>query len=117
MHVFHLSTCDTCKRILNELGIDKSSPNVQDIKTTPVAPEQFDKMAALIDSPINLLNKRARKLKALNLTDDDFTMDKVKELVTSEYTFLKRPVFLFDNTIFTGNSKKTIAELKAFLSE
>lgn len=117
MHVFYLSTCDTCKRILNELGIEKTNSNVQDIKTNPVTNDQFDKMAQLIDSPIDLINKRARKLKALNLSDQDFTLKKVKELVTTEYTFLKRPVFLFENRIFTGNSKKTIEALKTFLSE
>jgi len=32
-----------------------------------------------------------------------------------EYTFLKRPVFIYNNEIFIGNAKKTIESLKTKL--
>ena len=33
----------------------------------------------------------------------------IKKLILDEYTFLKRPVFLFENEIYIGNSKKIVA--------
>ena len=115
MKVYYLSTCDTCKRIMKDVGVDNMEQ--QDIKTSPVTSSQFDEMMKLVDSPEDLLNKRARKLKDLNLTSADFTESKIKDLITTEYTFLKRPVFIDKKTIFTGNSKKTIDALKQYLSE
>jgi arsenate reductase len=35
-----------------------------------------------------------------------------KQHLLTEYTFLKRPVFIVGNEIFIGNSKKVIEELK-----
>mgnify|MGYP000671450822 CR=1 FL=1 len=47
-------------------------------------------------------------LKSKSLSETDF-----RQLILDEYTFLKRPVFIVDNEIFIGNSKKVIEELKA----
>jgi len=33
------------------------------------------------------------------------------------YTFLKRPVLVYEEHIFVGNAAKTVAEAKAFLDE
>ena len=35
-----------------------------------------------------------------------------RQFILDEYTFLKRPVFIIDDEIFIGNSKKVIEELK-----
>ena len=39
-----------------------------------------------------------------------------KDLLLSHYTFLKRPVFVIEETIFVGNAKKTVEALKEYLS-
>ena len=49
-------------------------------------------------------------LKDKLLTDHDF-----KNFILEEDTFLKRPVFIIDNQIFIGNSKKIVEEIKAVL--
>ena len=41
------------------------------------------------------------------ITENDY-----RQLILEEYTFLKRPVFLVENDIFIGNSKKEIDRLK-----
>jgi arsenate reductase len=33
------------------------------------------------------------------------------------YTFLKRPIVVFDDHIFIGNGTQTVADAKAFLNE
>jgi arsenate reductase len=35
-----------------------------------------------------------------------------RQLILDDYTFLKRPVFIVDDEIFVGNSKKVIEDLK-----
>jgi arsenate reductase-like glutaredoxin family protein len=53
---------------------------------------------------------RALGLDKLKLTEDDF-----KKYILEEYTFLKRPVIIVNDTIFIGNSKSTVAAAKAEL--
>jgi arsenate reductase len=36
----------------------------------------------------------------------------IRELILSEYTFLKRPVIIKNNQIFVGNLKKTVEDAK-----
>jgi arsenate reductase len=66
---YYLKTCDTCKRILNE--VNTNGFDIQEIKTNPVTENQLQEMYAL-----------------------------------------KRPVFIVDDLIFVGNSKKNIDALK-----
>jgi len=40
-----------------------------------------------------------------------------KALLLEHYTFLKRPVLLYDDQLFVGNSASTLAAAKAFLDE
>ncbi|WP_439128037.1 arsenate reductase family protein [Polaribacter sp.] len=108
--VYFLKTCDTCRRILKE--VNTTGFKEQEIKTNPINKEQLEEMYQLSKSYEVLFNKRARlyaskDLKNKNLTEDDF-----KNYLLEEYTFLKRPVFIVDDEIFIGNSKKVIAALK-----
>ncbi len=109
---YYLSTCDTCKRILKELNL---SPDwkLQDIKTEKITLEQLEEMRNLTDSYESLLNKRARKLSEYK--GQELSEEKLKSMILEEYTFLKRPVFLYNNEIFVGNAKKTIESLKTKL--
>jgi arsenate reductase len=48
----------------------------------------------------------------MGLKNEVITEDDYRQLILEEYTFLKRPVFLVENGIFIGNSKKEIDRLK-----
>ncbi|GGF62318.1 arsenate reductase family protein [Wenyingzhuangia marina] len=109
--IYHLKTCDTCKRILNQLNL--TGFEVQEIKSNPVNAEQLQKMYALTNSYEELFNKRARLYKEQGLKDKNLTEEDYKNYILSEYTFLKRPVAIIDNEIFVGNSKKTVEALIA----
>ena len=109
--IYYLSTCDTCKRILNDLK-PLDDFKLQDIKTESITPSQLREMKALANNYESLFSKRARlyKEKGLglkNLTEDDF-----EKLILEHYTFLKRPVILFNGKIFVGNSKKVVEAAK-----
>lgn len=108
-----LSTCNTCKRILSE--IDSSTVEVQDIKKDALTLEEVEQLAVLSGSYESLINRRATKYKEQGLKDKNLTEEEYKDLLMSHYTFLKRPVFVLEETIFVGNAKKTVEALKSYL--
>ncbi len=109
---YYLSTCDTCKRIFKELNLSDDW-KLQDIKTEKITLEQLEEMRSKTDSYESLLNKRARKLSEYK--GQELSEEKLKFMILEEYTFLKRPVFIFDDEIFIGNAKKTVESLKTKL--
>ncbi|MDV7137848.1 ArsC/Spx/MgsR family protein [Maribacter sp. TH_r10] len=109
--VYYLSTCDTCKRILKELD-PLDGFQLQDIKTEPITIPQLEEMKSLSGSYESLFSKRARLYKERGLAQKDLTEDDYKNLILEHYTFLKRPVILFNDNIFVGNSKKVVEAAK-----
>jgi len=105
--IYYLSTCDTCKRIMNQWRLD--GVQLQDIKNEPITETQIDEMAALAGSTEALFSKRARKYKELGLKDKTLNDSDIRALILEEYTFLKRPVLIHDGAIFIGNSPKVVA--------
>jgi len=80
----------------------------QEIKNDPITAEQLSEMKALSGSYVSLFSKRARLYRELNLKNITLTEADYKSYLLKHYTFLKRPVFVCDNKIFIGNSKKNI---------
>jgi len=109
--IYHLSTCDTCKRILKELQ-PLDGFVLQDIKTENITASQLSEMYKLSGSYEALFSKRARLYKEKGLASKELSEADCKELILEHYTFLKRPVIIVNDSIFIGNSKKTIAAAK-----
>lgn len=109
--VYYLSTCDTCKRILKELD-PLDGFQLQDIKTEPITIPQLEEMKSFSGSYESLFSKRARLYKERGLAQKNLTEDDYKNLILEHYTFLKRPVILFNDNIFVGNSKKVVEAAK-----
>jgi len=95
---------------MKELGVDQTFDK-QDIKTEKITPEQLEQMKELAGSYESLFSRVARKYKSLGLKEKALTEEDYKKYILEEYTFLKRPVFIIDNEIFIGNSKKNIQAL------
>lgn len=108
--VYFLQTCDTCRRILKEINLDGFEKH--EIKANPLTVFQLEEMYSYTSSYETLFNKRAKKYKVMGLKNKVITEDDYRQLILEEYTFLKRPVFLVENDIFIGNSKKEIDRLK-----
>lgn len=109
--LYHLSTCDTCKRIITELNLP-TDVILQDIKTEAITSSQLEEMRVLSGSYEALFSKRARLYKEKNLKDVSLSEDDYKAYILEHYTFLKRPVLIYNDQIFIGNSKKTITLAK-----
>lgn len=102
--IFYLSTCSTCKEIL------KSIKNLEqfeliDIKTQNISEEELEVLYSKTKSYEALFSKRSRQFSAVKDSiqkDEDY-----KELILSHYSFLKRPVIIYKDQLFIGNSKET----------
>lgn len=112
MHkIYFLSSCSTCQRILKEIQPGKEV-EMQDIKTAKITPQQLDEMAKMAGSYEKLFSRVAMKYKSMGLKEKNLEEKDYRNLILDEYTFLKRPVILFNNKIFIGNSPSNIQELK-----
>lgn len=112
--LYYLSTCDTCKRIIKELNLPLDIV-LQDIKSNPITIVQLEQMYKLSESYEALFSKRARLYKEKDLKNASLTEDDYKKYLLEHYTFLKRPVLLFDDQVFIGNSKATINLAKDYI--
>lgn len=90
---------------------------LQDIKTDKITEAQLDEMKSLAGSYEALFSRTAMKYRALGLNDQNLSEADYRHYILEEYTFLKRPVFIIDSTIFIGNSKKNIASLASALHQ
>ena len=111
---YHLAKCGTCQRILNE--VNWKGP-LQDIRTEKISEEQLDQMAKMSGSYESLFSKRALKYKSMGLKDKSLGEADYRQLILEEDTLLKRPVFIVNDRIFVGNSKKAIEALSSAINE
>ncbi|MBL6663533.1 MAG: hypothetical protein ISP71_05445 [Flavobacteriales bacterium] len=111
---YYLAQCSTCQRILNEVNWKWQ---LQEIRTEKISAEQLDNMAKMSGSYESLFSRRAMKYKSMGLKDKALSESDYRQLILEEDTFLKRPVFIVNDKIFVGNSKKTIEALSSALNE
>lgn len=104
--IYHLKTCDTCRRILKEM--DTSGYILQEIKTEPITVKQLEELFALTKSYEVLFNRMAKKYKEMDLKSQQLTENDYRQLILDEYTFLKRPVIVNGNEVYVGNTKKRV---------
>jgi len=110
--VFHLNTCDTCRKILAQF--DLSDWEKREIRKEPITEEELTEMYDKTKSYEALFSKKSTQIKLRELDVKSLTEKDFKELLLDHYTFLKRPVFMTDNEIFVGNDKKNVEALKEF---
>lgn len=88
---------------------------LQDIKTQPITAAQLEALKKLAGSYDALFSRRAIKYKELGLKNKALTEKEMRDYIVSEYSFLKRPVVIINDTIFIGNEKKNVEALFNFL--
>ncbi|NND88446.1 MAG: hypothetical protein HKM28_04270 [Flavobacteriaceae bacterium] len=109
--VYYLSSCDTCKRILEEIDLPQAFIK-QDIKLQGITEDELEELRNMTESYEALFSKRARLYKERDLKNEGLLEEDYKNLLLEHYTFLKRPVIVNNDEIFIGNSKKTAEAAK-----
>jgi arsenate reductase (glutaredoxin) len=107
--VYFLKTCSTCSKILAQLNL--SDFELIEIKSQGISQKQIEEMYGLSKSYESLFSRKSLKYRAMGLHEKEITENEYKSLIMSEYTFLKRPVFIIENEIFIGNTKEVVAKL------
>lgn len=103
-------------RIIKELGIEEAS-YLQDVKQQKATSEQLAFLYEYTQSFEALINKRGRVFAQLKREGTVFTDDVYKDLLENEYSCLKRPILIWNNNVYLGNAKKTVAQMKTALNE
>ena len=111
----YLSTCDTCRKIMKEVELP-ADYELHDLKKVPL-PDQVLELLLTDHSPIDLVNKRSRRIKELALILDEMSDQDIIGYLKSEYTFIKRPIAIDGDKFFVGNSKAVRVVLKTHISE
>lgn len=112
--IYYLKTCDTCKRIMKQINLEGFL--FHEIKTQAITLNQIEEMKLLSGSYESLFSRRAKKYTAMGLKDQNLKELDFKQLILSDYTFLKRPVIILNDTIYIGNSQKNIDKLREQLA-
>ena len=112
--IYHLASCNTCQRIIKELG-GLEGFEMQNIKEKKMTAKQVDEMKKQSGTYESLFSRRAMKYRGMGLHEKELSEKDYRQLIIDEYTFLKRPVIFIDGEMFVGNSKKVVAAAKAKL--
>jgi arsenate reductase len=107
-HIYYLSTCNTCKKIIDSFG-PLPDITLQDLKVSHISESELEDLAQLSGSYESLFNKRSRLYTSEGLSQKTLGESDYKSIILSHYTFLKRPVIKVDHALFVGYKKDTIA--------
>jgi arsenate reductase len=108
--MYHLSTCSTCKKIIDQLPINHGIELI-DIKANNISEQDLEKAGKYFGSFESIFSRRAMKFRSMGLNEKILTENDYKNLILSEYTFLKRPVTFIDGEVFAGNTKDSVTNL------
>jgi arsenate reductase len=98
--IYYLASCDTCRKIIKSLP-NSNKLTFIDIRQNPISESDLEEMYQLSGSYEALFSKKAK-----NLTEADY-----KKYLLEHYTFLSRPVVLFNDEIFIGNTQPNVLKL------
>lgn len=105
--IYHLSTCNTCQKIINEIN-PRKDVELQDIKIQNIDSTTLDWLKEKVGSYEALFSKRAIKYRSLGLNEQQLSESDYRNYLLEEYTFLKRPFMINGEEVFIGNAKKEV---------
>ena len=103
-----------------DLSKDEYKDLLEGLKLEEIIYETEEELKILhekVGSYEGLINKRAQLLKQRNIDYKKLEEKDFKNLLLEHYTFIKRPILMYDEKIFVGNSPKTILEAIKFINE
>lgn len=113
--LFYLSTCSTCQRFLKQLAPLPTELVCQDIKHQALRGWQLDDLRRLSGRYEALFNRRSQKYQAQGLKDQVLSEEAYRALILEEYTFLKRPVLVWDDHLYIGASAEVVQRIRTEL--
>ncbi len=105
----HCSTCQKAVTYLESKGV--KIEKYHDLKTVPLKKKEVQRLVKLVGGAESLFSKRAIKYRTMKLNERVLSDSEMIDLMTEEYTFIKRPVLVLGDTALSGFSVKKYEEL------
>jgi arsenate reductase len=109
--VFWLPNCSTCKNAVAWLTAAKRPVGqFRDLKAKPLSRNEVERLVKMVGGASNLFSKRAQLYKSMGLASRKLSDSDMIELMTKEYTFIKRPVIVCGERVVSGFNLKAYEE-------
>jgi len=106
------SKCQKAARWLDRRGVKVTK--FRDIKDEPLSRLEVEALAKLLGGPEDLFSKRAVKYREMKLGEREVSPAEMLDLMSSEYTFLKRPIMVIGDKAIASFFERTF---DSFLAE
>lgn len=113
--IFYLKTCGTCRKILSEIP-NLSAFECINIKEQPLTLEQIDALSQKAGSYEALFSRKAKLYRELGLHEQELTEADYRRYLGEHYSFLSRPVIIYNNEIYIGSGKNNLEAFRNALS-
>ena len=94
------STCQKAKKFVERHGIKDFE--LRDIKNDPLSPLEVVRLVEMLGSTNELFSRRAVKYREMKLNERELSEAEMIDLMTGEYTFLKRPILTVGDQAIAG---------------
>lgn len=98
------STCQKAKGFIERHGIRDFG--LRDIKENPLSREEVETLAKMLGGADELFSRRAVKYREMKLNEREVSPAEMLDLMSAEYTFLKRPILLMKGKAIAGYFEK-----------
>ena len=103
MEIFHKSTCITCKKAISELERLKADIDKRDFFKDPFSESELRKIIKMTGKkPSELLRKRDKMYKELDLENKKKTDDQLIKIMVKNPGLILRPIIITKNKAFVG---------------
>ena len=100
--------CSTCQKAVRWLGRrDAKISKFRDIKDEPLSRNEIEKLAKMLGGPEELFSKRSIKYREMKLGEREVPPAEMLDLMSGEYTFLKRPIMVIGDKAVASFFEKT----------
>ena len=111
MHIYHLKTCDTCRKAIKALQEAGHEPELTDVRADGVDAATLERWIGAVGRE-KLLNTRSTTWRGLDEADRaDIDDAKAIALMVVHPTLIKRPVIEADGAVHVGWTKDVQAVL------
>ena len=105
LKMYWLPNCSTCRQAVEYIEKNGHAiAELRDIKTNPLNRSEVVRLSALVGGVDQLFSRRARKYREMNLAGRELSEDEMIDLMSKEYTFIKRPVLVSNGRAVAGFS-------------
>ena len=111
IYFYGLPSCATCQKALRRLDYHKiADVQKRNIKEEPLSRAEVEKLVTMLGGAENLFSRRSSKYRELGLRDKTLSDAEKLDLMTSDFTFLKRPILTAGGEAIAGFFEKEYDE-------